>query len=297
MSSESEESEQFVRDALPKRATRGKRMSDLIGEAKEADEEFWGQKAWEELSEDDEISSEEFDSDEQKDIEDSDFDALDEEAEFKKDEDLAASFEKNEKSKKRRRTTQASGSYVDPALKRRPPGSRKPKEKRTVSQRVVLPSSRVLRRSTQVKTSNRIKSELTKKPSSTQVTKKSDPIPKLTQQQLLAEAAKTEIENKRSLTAMLMLQEEKKKNRQRKKVNKEEARIIFRSTQDANTVTFIRFNELPKAINQKSLQYPVKRFCKITGKPAKYKDPTSGNYYASVEAFKKLKPRRNKGKK
>ena len=42
---------------LPKRKTRGTRMQELIGEAKEADEEFWNQGAWQEVSEDESIGA------------------------------------------------------------------------------------------------------------------------------------------------------------------------------------------------------------------------------------------------
>mmetsp|Transcript_1946 Transcript_1946/g.2509 ORF Transcript_1946/g.2509 Transcript_1946/m.2509 type:complete len:308 (+) Transcript_1946:146-1069(+) len=294
----SSEEDEVVRDPLPKRLTRGKRMDELVGEAAEADEEFWGQKAWEELSEDEEISSDEFDSEEQIDIEDSDFDALDEDAEFKKDEEDAAVFEKEEKARKRRgMTNQTRSGYLDPALKRkRPQPQRKRPQKSTKGstiQRVILPSSRELRRSTKVKTENVVKSQ---KLAHTKINKPGvkrrkveEQVPKLSQQQLLEEAAKTEIENKRSLAAMLMLQEEKKKSRTSTKIKKEEARIIFKSTKDANTLTFVHLNEIPRTINAKPIPYPTKRVCKITGKPAKYRDPLSGEYYATFDAFKKLR--------
>ena len=42
--------------ALPKRSTRGTRRTELVGEAEEADEEFWNQEAFHEDESDEEFS-------------------------------------------------------------------------------------------------------------------------------------------------------------------------------------------------------------------------------------------------
>ena len=60
-------------------------------------------------------------------------------------------------------------------------------------------------------------------------------------------------------------------------------------------ITFTETDELPAAI-----QYPSKpvlrpKLCIITGKPAKYKDPLTGQPYATVEAFKVIRSRLAKG--
>ena len=51
------EPEEVEKKALPERTTRGKRFSSLVGEAAEADKQFWEQDAFQELDDDSEFSS------------------------------------------------------------------------------------------------------------------------------------------------------------------------------------------------------------------------------------------------
>ena len=70
--------EPVEKKVLPQRGTRGKRMGKLVGEAAEADEQFWGQSAWDEGS--DEEFSESDVSDATSESTDSDIDLPEEEA-------------------------------------------------------------------------------------------------------------------------------------------------------------------------------------------------------------------------
>jgi len=43
-------------------------------------------------------------------------------------------------------------------------------------------------------------------------------------------------------------------------------------------------------------QAPKKAVCVITGLPAKYRDPKTGQPYATIEAFRKIREKDEKGK-
>mmetsp|Transcript_45 Transcript_45/g.94 ORF Transcript_45/g.94 Transcript_45/m.94 type:complete len:144 (-) Transcript_45:32-463(-) len=104
---------------IPKRKTRGQRVEELIGEAAEADADFWGQKAWEEVSEDEDIASDDWSDSEKEDKEDSDFDNVDENQEESERIQQAISEEDQEKRKRRSEAAKRrKGVYVDPALAR-----------------------------------------------------------------------------------------------------------------------------------------------------------------------------------
>ncbi len=55
---ESSGPEEVAPRLLPARTTRGKRISTLVGEAAEADAQFWGQRAFEETLSDEEFTTE-----------------------------------------------------------------------------------------------------------------------------------------------------------------------------------------------------------------------------------------------
>ncbi len=302
---------------IPKRSTRGKRLVDLDDEEAEADNDFWGQKAWQEVSEDEEIQSDHWSTDEKEDQEDSDFDALDEAADERARAEEAAEAEAMEKKRQRSdKNKLRKGVYVDPALKS---GSVKrkataPKSKpRNV---VIQPSSREMRTSTKV--SSIATGSLVRGRSQQQLQRGKqlagkegagrNPLVRLTQQQLLEEAARTEVANKRSLDLMLMMQEEKK--RERVKANTAAVpRIIYFSSQKnvrrgpdgerldpiKQTVTFTGITSLPPYINSAlgpKPTIPEPLTCSVTGLPAKYRDPLTGIPYRTIEAFKVLRARK-----
>ena len=142
---------------------------------------------------------------------------------------------------------------------------------------------------------------------------------RLNQKDMLEEAAKTEIENTKSLEMMLMLAEEKRRNAMPKKPFLG-AQVKFHSKKGClNTVTFTDVIDFPKCINSGpipcksflnifslctsviflSLNYihdissldPVKPKCVVSGLTAKYKDPLTGAFYANSDAFKVIRSR------
>mmetsp|Transcript_10253 Transcript_10253/g.25998 ORF Transcript_10253/g.25998 Transcript_10253/m.25998 type:complete len:334 (-) Transcript_10253:132-1133(-) len=301
-----DESQAAVR--LPSRSTRGKRMSELVGEELEADEEFWGQTAWQDHSDDESIRSNEWSSDDLEDKEDSDFDAVDEAAEESDRQQQAADAELQEVKRARsERQKRRRGVYVDPALRTgssataKRPRAGAPRADKTI----VMPSTRELRRSTQastISTKSALRELKRSRAKNATARPAKAPLVSMTQRQLLEEAARTEIENKRSLELMLMLQEEKKRERSKAEVQ-QVPRIVYYSSsrgvrRDAegkaldpikHTITFTRVGRIPSVINAVAPALPERPVCQVTGLPAKYRDPVSGIPFRTTEAFKVLR--------
>ena len=164
---------------------------------------------------------------------------------------------------------------------------------------------------------------------------------KLTQQEMLEEAKRTEIENLKSLEAFTRLEAEKKKVKERRSVfqgpvvrflstsmpilsardgsanstssdantNNMEISVVDSDTPNPSCATaavttpqqrycrnfliFTDTNAYPSAYfpNAKPQKRPQKRFCPITGLPAKYIDPLTGTPYATPQAFKIIRNR------
>jgi len=259
-------------------------MEDLIGDAAEADADFWGQSAWQELSDDENIVSEEYDSEEKQDVEDEDFDDVDEEIEQRERIEMAIEHEeqavkqtRNESNKRKK------GIYVDPALK-----TRNTTKKKTSQNYPVPVSSRVIRASTTSK-SFHVEEYVHR------AKKIKPPEFRFTQQELLEEAAKTEIENRKSLALMLMLQEEGKREKQASEKQNEKRILYFSSARQLptggviNTISFTQVKEVPCIINAVALPPPERPICSVTGLPAKYRDPQTGIPFRTIEAFKVIR--------
>ena len=115
-----------------------------------------------------------------------------------------------------------------------------------------------------------------------------EPVAKLTQEQLLAEAARTELLNQRSLQLLLHIEEDKKRVRNKKKQDSGPM-IRYYSKNGRSTITFCEPLGIPPVMNQRGDKYPGPKRCAVTGLPAKYIDPVTGHYYANADAFKKLR--------
>lgn len=138
----------------------------------------------------------------------------------------------------------------------------------------------------------------------------------LTQDELLAEAARTEIENTKSLQYLVMVEEEARKKAEVKKARYAGPMIILRSTRrllpsqglekqemdqplDENDQRYceithleVRNMQAPKWLQPQKAPAPLaKPVCVITGKPAHYRDPLTGLTYADKEAFRELRAR------
>ena len=116
---------------------------------------------------------------------------------------------------------------------------------------------------------------------------------RLTQEDLLAEAAQTEIMNKASLERMLRMEEEKRRVVKTSRVL-DGPRIRYTSKRDGekviNTVSFIQ-TPVPPNIDGIAPPYPVASRCSVSGAPAKYFDPQTNTPYATLEAFRMLRGR------
>lgn len=112
----------------------------------------------------------------------------------------------------------------------------------------------------------------------------------LTQEEVLAEAKETEKINLALLEEMLKL-EAKQKPVIRKQRVVEGPAISFVSTPKGNLLSFTQVNQLPDVLRQSPIAYPPRPVCVITGLPAKYKDPKTGLWYSTPQAFKALRER------
>ena len=275
--SESED-EQVVK-VLPKRGTRGRRFNQLIGEEKEADQAFWGQKAWGDDQDEDYVYEK------QKDIVDSDFD----EPEDSSDEDV------EEVTSRRKKKSGKTGRYQDPAFKRKKGKQSQNVKKVRRPRRPVAPvvaRQRVFRESTKIrkKQSESIRKSMREKA----VARNSNrtiaaPVRQLTQEELLRAASYTEMENKRKLEVMLQFQVDKRA-RTAPKAPYSGPSVRYHSSKKYGTLyTFTEVSEVPNVINSKPIAYPKRPVCAVTGMPAKYRDPKTGLYYSTLEAFRAIR--------
>jgi vacuolar protein sorting-associated protein 72 len=325
---EEESDEPIIRKRMPSRSTRGKRMDTLLdAEEEEADESFWGQDAWAEQSEDEDVALDEYDTDERQDSEDSDI--SEDEADADDDVDAEATLQSQIK-RNRAERSKRTGVYQDPALKRKQQAAARDKLKsrgtpapdqqsaagsparatraaRASVLAVKTPATAMPRPKRSLRASTKTKTEVAKElrtveeatarkkrlqrqrkqPASAAVEMK------LTQRQLLEAAAKTEIENKRSLKVMLLFQAERKRQAStRTKHTGPRVRLLSRRGL-GSLVTFTGVDRVPTVINSTPVSYPEPPVCAITGLPARYRDPRTGVPYATLEAFKAIRSRSN----
>lgn len=219
--------------ALPRRGTRGQRVTDVH---KEGDDEFWSQDFFAELSEGDDSYESET---EEEDVVDSDFDDTEEEED---EEEVKVAPE-------RRRKT--AGQYVDPVKKvgasssssssaaaAAPPQRR---SRQTQGQQIAVIKMMGRRKSTRGATQKKAQqleereaeAEARPKPKR----RKTEPHRVYTQEERLKRAEQVEVENRASLEALLRVEEERKRVRVRKEAPKG-ARVRWRSKDGRQYVAF-----------------------------------------------------------
>jgi len=312
---------------LPKRDTRGKRMNKLIGDELEKDDMFWGTDhgTWDD---DDENAANYYDSGEQ-DSADSDIDKSSSESEDDGDAQDQA-LQKKEKQEKAK-ANKSKNAYMDPAKQRAapapapapkpkpkpkppPPPPKPPKPLKTEDDPMEedIESSeepedekqpkRKVRASTAMRTAEmeeerewrEEQAERAKARREAQKRKKGHKKKKrITQEEILAEAAHTEVINKRFLAKLLQIEEDAKEKK-RKKAEKAGPMIRTFSGNGQIFITFTDPRGVPASINSKASPYPKPERCAITDLPAKYRDPKTGLPYANAEAFKKIREQHEK---
>ncbi|KAL3685149.1 hypothetical protein R1sor_003171 [Riccia sorocarpa] len=303
------------------RASRGKRLSRLLEEEAEADEEFWNQDAFQEEAEDNEYEAEP----EEADVFDSDFDEDEpEEDEGEQDEVerpakkkklFAGQPDKKKADKKKKSVTKKSvsslveiaaavaaggGQQNAPTKPPRPPNPVSIASQDNRESNVDPEAAQGIRKSSRmavvVKQAEREAQQAAQQALARPVVKKKkEEDRKLTQEDMLLEAAQTEIQNLQTLEIMLAREEEVKRKAVVHKQTYDGPLITFHSKDGVNTLVFTQVEEFPDILSSPTLTYPKKVLCVITGQPARYRDPKTGQPYATKEAFKLIRERFTKG--
>lgn len=298
-----------ARRAPSARASKGNRMASLIAQEEDereddADKEFYEQDFWADAEEDAEYAMEA--DDEGADSFDSDFgDSSESDGDDGEEEEKAA--RKAAKPKKR-------SVYVDPKARAdkqaageggagggaAPRPRKRPRSELAGLDPIVARGS--LRASTkdataQAQEKRRQAIELAERRKGEgrgQAGRRGVELVRLTQEEILAEAAQTEIINRASLEQMLRVEEEKRKVVVRDR-RTSGPRVVTKSTREGDSVrTYVTFTDgpLPPAIDDVAPDYPPQVKCAVTGQPARYFDPASRSPYATLEAFRTLRGER-----
>ncbi|XP_059651612.1 SWR1 complex subunit 2 [Cornus florida] len=292
----SKEDDHFFLDRTS-RATRGKRMTKLLDDEIEEDEMFWNQEALKE--EEDDVNYEE--ETEVADVFDSDFDEdepePDEEVENEADDRIRTKkrliFPGKQLPKKKKKKKDLSKLEKDPQDEKTDDQSTLPKHDDVPDD---LEVERIVRKSTRtsviVKQAERdaIRAALqaTMKPIKR---RKEGEEKRMTQEEMLLEAAQTEIMNLRNLERVLAREEEVKKRAIVHKAVYSGPQIRYLSRDGHSCIEFTGGSSFQSEISTTSAPYPQKAVCAVTGLPAKYRDPKTGLPYATKEAFRIIRER------
>ncbi|KAH9734623.1 SWR1 complex subunit 2 [Citrus sinensis] len=279
------------------RVTRGKRMNKLLDDENEEDEAFWNQDALKEEENDDNYEEEQEIADEF----DSDFD----EDEPEPDEEGENEVDERVRTKKR---------LIFPGK----PLTKKKKKKKILSkldspdkdvksnEQSILPENhdvpndvegeRIIRKSTRTavvvrqaeRDAIRAALQATMKPIKR---KKEGEEKRITQEEMLLEAAQTEIMNLRNLERVLAREEEVKKRAIVHKAVYTGPQLRYLSKDGYSYLEFSKGVSFQSELSTTSVPYPERAVCAVTGLPAKYRDPKTGLPYATKEAFKIIRER------
>ncbi|KAG9456033.1 hypothetical protein H6P81_000541 [Aristolochia fimbriata] len=290
------------------RATRGKRMTKLLDEEAEEDEVFWNQEAFKE--EENDVNYEE--EAEVADVFDSDFDEdepePEEEVENEADERVRKKkklvfpgkslTKKKSKKKVLSKLEQIPKEEILDEVPKEDESS--PKEQSEFPEHQEVPddaeAERTIRKSTRTsvivrqaeRDAIRAALQATMKPIKR---RKEGEEKRMTQEEMLLEAAETEIMNLRNLERVLAREEEVKK---RAVVHKEVysgPQIRYSSRDGKTLLEFSKGLSFQSELSADPAPYPQKSVCAVTGLPAKYRDPKTGLPYATKEAFKIIRER------
>ncbi|CAL1361754.1 unnamed protein product [Linum trigynum] len=279
------------------RATRGKRMTKLLDDEAEEDELFWNQDALKEDENDDNYQQEaeapdEFDSDFDDDESEPD-DEAENEAMERRPPKKRLIFPGKTLPKKKKKKKDLSKLDDEADQDEKPPEQSTTPEQHDVPDEVE--GERVVRKSTRTsvivrqaeRDAIRAALEATMKPIKR---KKEGEEKKMSQEEMLLEAAQTEIMNLRNLERVLAREEEVKKRAVVHKAVYSGPQIRFSSK---NGCSYLEFRGLSfhSQLTTAPIQYPEKAACVVTGLPAKYRDPKTGQPYATIEAFRIIRQR------
>ncbi|XP_027342146.1 SWR1 complex subunit 2 [Abrus precatorius] len=271
------------------RATRGKRLTKLLDEEIHEDDLFWNQDALKEDDHDDNYQEEPEIADEF----DSDFD----EHESEPDDQDPPINDVDEKMHKKKRLI-FPGKILAKKKKKKKILSKlenSPKEEenspKVAEEQHDDTGERMVRKSTRTsvivrqaeRDAIRAALQATMKPVKR---KKEGAEKRMTQEEMLLEAAQTEIMNLRNLERVLAREEEVKRRAIVHKTVYNGPQIRYISKDGCSYLEFAKGASFHFEIATTSVQYPEQPVCTITGLPAKYRDPKTGLPYATKEAFK-----------
>ncbi|KAJ4721464.1 SWR1 complex subunit 2 [Melia azedarach] len=279
------------------RATRGKRMTSLLDEEIEEDELFWNQDALKEEENDDNYEEETEVADEF----DSDFD------EDEPEPDEEGENEVDERVRTKKRLTYPGKPLSKKKMKKKDISKLDNAEKDVQSTEQSTPlenhdapddveGERIIRKSTRTAVIVR-QAERDAIRAALQATirpikrKKEGEEKRMTQEEMLLEAAQTEIMNLRNLERVLAREEEVKKRAIVHKAVYSGPQIQYLSKDGHSYLEFSKGVSFQSDLPTTSVPYPEKAICAVTGLPAKYRDPKTGLPYATKEAFKIIRER------
>ncbi|KAG1652588.1 hypothetical protein FOA52_007920 [Chlamydomonas sp. UWO 241] len=326
-----------ARKALPQRTTRGNRMAGaLAAEEQEEDATFWNQEFFAEEAADNDYEEEKVSED----VPDSDFNESEEEDDGKgsgTDEDEGSRRKKVLKPPGREtKKKPPSAAAVAARAARAAAAEDEDEEDEEVDEMDASPSGRgggdgaagssgakksakrarsppmhlqafdapSLRRSTVSKTTEgaQARRKQDAKPKKAPTKKKDDGWRPMTQQELLAEAARTEVENTASLKLLLAREEETKRKAMFTKKNYQGPLVKYHSKKEkaADGVT----DTAQMTLRVCNMHYPppwLRRMrapppppiphCSVSGLPAKYRDPITRAPYAHLGALRRMRAR------
>ncbi|PKA51682.1 hypothetical protein AXF42_Ash003049 [Apostasia shenzhenica] len=281
------------------RMTRGKRMTTLLDEEIEEDEQFWNQDALKDEDNDDNYVEDQEVTDEF----DSDFDddepEQDSEDENPTEERIPVKkrliFPGKATSKKKIKRKVAS-KVVKSSKADRSPELSKPTHDQSQDAAEELEAERTVRKSTRTsvivrqaeREAIRAALQATMKPIKR---KKEGEEKRMTQEEMLLEAAQTEIMNLRNLERVLAREEEVKKRAIVHKAVYDGPQTRFTSRNGQSFLEFSKGSSFKAELRTTPAQYPQKSVCVVTGLPARYRDPKTGLPFATKEAFKIIRER------
>ncbi|XP_031379367.1 SWR1 complex subunit 2 isoform X2 [Punica granatum] len=288
------------------RATRGKRMTKLLDEENEQDELFWNQEALKDEENDDNYEEEpeiadEFDSDFDEDEPEPDeqvADDAEDRVQVKKRLIFPGkSAQKNKNKNKKKKKQKVLSKLQETSKEENSPEQSPQTEKQDVPEDVEV--ERTVRKSTRTsvivrqaeRDAIRAALQATAKPIKR---KKEGEEKRMSQEEMLLEAAQTEIMNLRNLERVLAREEEVKKRAIVHKAVYSGPQIRYISKDGCSFLQFSKGLSFQSEIHTTPSQYPEKAICAVTGLPAKYRDPRTGLPYANKEAFKIIRERYSK---
>lgn len=281
------------------RKTRGKRMTKLLDDELEEDDNFWNQEALKEEEDDTNYQEE----GEAVDLFDSDFDEDEPEPDGEVDNDKEAREPKKKRlvypgkpsanKKNKKKVLSKLGKPADDQTLS-PTQESSPRDHHDTGDD--LEGEKSVRKSTRTSVIVR-QAEREAINAALQATarpikrRKESEEKRMTQEEMLLEAAQTEIINSRHLERVLAREEEVKKRAVVHKMVYNGPQVRFSSKDGQNFLEFSNGLLFGDEICTTRLPYPQKAICAITGLPAKYREPKTGLPYATTEAFKIIRER------